>query len=392
MILEGSVSSGGGFNQAVNAIIQMKRLSVGRYEYVVFTTRQKNIEYLNGLGCNAKLFNIGFTDRWLMFSATRHLFRRLQARLGLCGNFEKSLLNEDVDIAYFVEPNMLCLSLQQINYITTVWDLCHRDTPEFPEVRKFSQFLSREYLYANTLAQALFVITDSNTLAEKASFRYGIDKERFLNMPFSPTPFASESYSTSKNGVLTKYSLSEGYYFYPAQFWAHKNHVRILQALKILKEKGIKEQAVFCGVDHGNLSTIKSIVVKMGLENQVQIIGFVPAEDIHGLYQGCSAVVMPTYFGPTNLPPLEAWKMGKPLIYSSHLAEHSGGAALSVNPDSAIELAEAMRNVLDPFKAEDLVKRGYARLAEIDQARKESEQELIDRLGIFSLRLECWNP
>ena len=36
---------------------------------------------------------------------------------------------------YFLSPNSDSLYLENINYIFTVWDLCHRDHPEFPEVR-----------------------------------------------------------------------------------------------------------------------------------------------------------------------------------------------------------------------------------------------------------------
>jgi len=64
-------------------------------------------------------------------------------------------------------------------------------------------------------------------------------------------------------------------------------------------------------------------------------LGFVPIEDMRGLYEGSLAIVMPTYFGPTNIPPLEAWTLEKPLIYSTHLAEQAGDAALLIDPNNA---------------------------------------------------------
>ena len=44
-------------------------------------------------------------------------------------------------------------------------------------------------------------------------------------------------------------------------------------------------------------------------------MNFLPDEEISYLYKNCLAVVMPTYFGPTNIPPLEAFKLGIPTIY-----------------------------------------------------------------------------
>ena len=52
-----------------------------------------------------------------------------------------------------------------------------------------------------------------------------------------------------------------------------------------------------------------------GLTDQISIIGFVDSAELAALYRGAAALVMPTYFGPTNLPPLEAWAVGTPVIY-----------------------------------------------------------------------------
>ena len=390
-ILGYDVTDGGGFNQALNAIGQMARLCEGKYEFTVFTSEKKNIRYLNKLGYEASYFRYGLTGKWLSYSATSPLLGLVQSMLKLISGFEKSLLAEAVDLAYFVTTTRQCLALQKLNYITTVWDLCHRDSPEFPEVRSYNEFLSREYIYSNALSQALIVLCDSAELANRIGNRYGVDSERLLAMPFAPSPLLEQDYSVSAQEVLSKYQLKPGYFFYPAQFWAHKNHVRILQALKILKDDGITREVVFCGGARGNLEQVKSRIAEFGLEEAVHLPGFVQAEEMRSLYEGCAAVVMPTYFGPTNIPPLEAWKLGKPLIYSDHLSEQAGNAALLVNPDSAEDLANAMRIVVEPGIAEDLVQKGHVRLLEIDNQRQLAETAMSERLGQFSKRLECWS-
>ena len=390
-ILGYDVTDGGGFSQALNAIGQMARLCEGKYEFTVFTSQKKNIEYLNKLGYEACYFRYGLAGKWLSYSATNPLLGLVQSTLKLISGFEKSLLAEAVDLAYFVTTTRQCLALQKLNYITTVWDLCHRDSPEFPEVRSYNEFLSREYIYSNALSQALIVLCDSAELAKRIGGRYGVDSDRLLAMPFAPSPLLEEDYSVSAQTVLSKYQLKPGYFFYPAQFWAHKNHVRILQALKILKDDGISREVVFCGGDHGNLEQVKSRVAEFGLEEAVRLLGFVPADEMRSLYEGCAAVVMPTYFGPTNIPPLEAWKLGKPLIYSAHLSEQAGNAALLVNPDSAEDLADAMQMVVEPGIAADLVQKGHARLLVIDKERQFAETVMSERLGQFSKRLACWS-
>ena len=147
---------------------------------------------------------------------------------------------------------------------------------------------------------------------------------------------------------------------------------------------------VFAGGDMGNRKTVERFITRNGLAGQVKILGFVPAEDMRGLYSGCRAVVMPTYFGPTNLPPLEAWMIGKPLIYSSHLHEQAGDAAILVDPDEANDLAEALKACMDGRLCTELIEKGHRRLQEIEGQRNAAEAELLARLVQFEKRSRCW--
>ena len=389
-IIDTDITSGGGFNQALNAIIQMSRLCQNTYEFLTLTSRKENIQYLEKLGIHARYYKPSFIDKWIIISATNLVLRRIQSTLKFTGRLEKTLLHENVDLVYFVTPSTQCLSLQQLNYISTIWDICHRDTPEFPEVRTNHTFLAREFIYKNTLSQSLFSICDSNTLAKRISMRYGVDRDRLLVMPFSTSPFIDKDNSKQNIDVLKKYNLKEGYFFYPAQLWAHKNHIRLFQALNILNNTGNKHRLVLCGKDYGLLEYLKKQIIEYGLENQISYLGFVSEDDIRGLYEGCCAVVMPSYFGPTNIPPLEAWNIGKPLIYSTECSEQAGDAALLISPDSAESLSKAMTEILNIDTANKYIAKGKQRLADIECERKLRETQILSRLKNFATRLECW--
>ena len=391
IVLESNITSGGGYNQALNAIDQMLKLCKGKYETIVYTPINENIVNLNNLGIKASLFKFGLIDKVNANFLNSSLLSLFQRKLKLYGGFEKKMLKDGCDLVYFLEATNRCLSLRKLNYINTIWDLSHRDSPEFPEVRIDRKFEARENLYKNSLPKAFLVIVDSKTLAKRCSSRYGIDVDKIIDMPFSPSPFFKDECNIEIKDLLIKYSIEEGYYYYPAQFWPHKNHIRILQALVLLKNNKINKKVVFSGGDKGNLSYIKSKILEFGLENNVELLGFVPSSHIKSLYKASLAVVMPTYFGPTNIPPLEAWSLGKPLIYSSHLKENVGDAAILVNPDSAEDLAKAMISVLNPIIVNKLVNKGNIRLNEIELMRRNSEAKLIDKLDAFSMRMDCWN-
>ena len=389
-VLTTDVSKGGGFNQALNAIQQMARLAREQYEFVTYTTRPDNLAALDKLGIKAHYVAHGLLDRCIAICGLSETGRKLQGKLQLIGRLENAMLKDSVDLVYFVSPTSLCLALQELPYILTVWDTCHRDSPEFPEVRRFNEFHARERFYRYGLPAAVLVLTDSDDLADRISHRYGADREKLLAMPYAPAPFTAARHALSKQLVLSKYELEEGYYFYPAQFWAHKNHIRVLQALSELKGSRDERIVVFAGADQGNLPHVRKTAADMGLDNFVRILGFVPAEDLRGLYEGCAAVVMPTYFGPTNLPPLEAWSIGKPLVYSALCAGQAEDAAWLADPDDAHSLALAMREATRSDVAAELVRKGSLRLAEIDSQRRVAEDKLGISIARFAKRRECW--
>ena len=209
-------------------------------------------------------------------------------------------------------------------------------------------------------------------------------------MPFAPAAFLSAERGSDSAAMFGKYGIAGDYFFYPAQFWAHKNHVRILEALVILREEGWRAKVVFVGGDKGNLGHVENFIRANDLAEQVYCLGYVPSDSMRGLYEGCIAVIMPTYFGPTNLPPLEAWATERPLIYSRHLNGQTGDAAIGVNVDDPGDIASAMRKSLDPVVRATLIEAGTRRLQEIGRERKAAESELSSRLDHFEAIRGCW--
>ncbi|WP_243371786.1 glycosyltransferase [Geotalea sp. SG265] len=389
-ILEDPVLAGGEFNQALNAILQMKGICQDLYGFKVYTTHKENLILLEQLGIEAHYFNYCLSDKLVSVSAYNYIVKLICTKLNLIGKTESKFIKEGIDLIYFASHTMSASMFQRLNYVNTVVDLCHRDYPEFPEIKMLNNFFWREQHLNHNLSSSLVILTASQQLSESLVARYGIDKSRLLPMPFSVTPYMQPEHSVDKKWVLKEYDLEENFFFYPAQFWAHKNHIRILEALLALRQKGIECKVVFSGGDKGNQAHIQRFVAKYSLESQVRILGFVPKEYMRGLYESCLAVTMPTYFGPTNLPPLEAWAIGKPLIYSSYLHDNVGDAAICVNPDSVTDLVEAMISCMHEDKRQNLIAAGKLRLKQIEVQRHHSELKLKEILEQFSLRRKCW--
>ena len=140
------------------------------------------------------------------------------------------------------------------------------------------------------------------------------------------------------------------YLFYPAQFWAHKNHINLLHAVdRLANVYGRSLDAVFVGADHGNLEHVKSVCSRLGLAGRVHFLGFVPRDDLVSLYREAFALSYVTFFGPENLPPLEAFALGCPVIASnvSGASEQLGDAAIFVDPRSPDDIASAVVRLRD---------------------------------------------
>jgi glycosyltransferase involved in cell wall biosynthesis len=315
-----------------------------------------------------------YIDTW----AEKILFKALRSR-GI-----------DIDLIWNLSPGTPTL---RIPFIATVWDLAHRNTPYFPEVvsmGRFDNWQGRELSYIHTLPRSTYTFT--GTAVGKAEI------ERFYQVPSArikvlglPTPdFALANLPTSD--VLTKYQLEPGYLFYPAQFWAHKNHINLLLALKLLHEQhGILLTLVLSGSDKGNRQYVESTAAELGLADRVRFLGFIPQADIAQLYRHALALVFVSCIGPDNLPPLEAFALGCPAIVSKDAGsiEQLGDAALLVDRQNPSDIADAIKAVwTSPELRQQLIDRGERR-ARL-WTSKDYVRSVFDIVDEFASIRRCW--
>jgi glycosyltransferase involved in cell wall biosynthesis len=260
-------------------------------------------------------------------------------------------------------------------FVMAVYDLNHRLQPEFPEVSAFGEFNRREYLYCNICRYATLVLVDSEAGKEDLLRFYGrlIGEDRIRVLPYYP-PIEKRPMPDARDceRVRRTYSLPPKYFFYPAQFWRHKNHALILRALRLIEdETREKIPVVLCGIyaDYfraANFQELGALAAQLNVADRILYLGPVPGDDMPALFTLSAGLVMPTFFGPTNIPPLEAWHYGRPVITSNirGLREQNGDASLLVDPRSPVDLARAM---LELWRSEslaaELAARGKKRLS-----------------------------
>ena len=138
------------------------------------------------------------------------------------------------------------------------------------------------------------------------------------------------------------------FFFYPAQFWSHKNHYNLLLAFKEFSKLYPSVKLVLSGSDKGNLPYIKEVIDELTLDDAVCYAGFAEMEEVYTFYKNSIALIMPTFLGPTNLPLLEAAMLGTPVI-ASDLKGHKellGNYAAYIDPADHRSIFVAMVEIL----------------------------------------------
>jgi glycosyltransferase involved in cell wall biosynthesis len=162
--------------------------------------------------------------------------------------------------------------------------------------------------------------------------------------------------------------------------------------MKVLREDySYRPHAVFVGSDWGNLDYVRKLAGELGLTEQVHFKGFVPREELIALYRNAEALVYPSMFGPENLPPLEAFALGCPVVAARvSSAEQLGEAALIVDETDERAFAAALHDLrVNPDLRADLISKGRRRAAVF--TAKDLAQAIFDMLDEFEPIRECWS-
>ncbi len=291
----------------------------------------------------------------------------------------------DIRLMYYYTPAFYPVDLP---YIATVWDLNHNDMPAFPEVSRHGGFETRQAHYNRILPKATRIIVGNDTGKKEICKYYPVDESKVKTIPMF-TPQDIFNLQPNEN-ILKKYNLQKNsYIYYPAHFWAHKNHIRILKALKELQRRNIYLRCVFSGMG-SRLKYIKNKVNEYALENQIIFAGFVTREEVCALYKNALALTYASVFGPDNIPPLESLALGCPVIISNikgHINQ-LGNHAIYFDTYNHIDLADKIEYLLNNPLSQDKKIEGekFAKQLSSDNYVKKA-LNVIEELSPI---LECW--
>lgn len=266
-------------------------------------------------------------------------------------------------IKFMIIPCSLSACLYSKNFIFMFCDLSHKYYPNFSEIGGVSGIKTRELIFSIGCSNAISIIVESEELKK--------DVSKFYNVKSSKIEVLFQTFTTSlvtrETSINKDLILPSKYIFYPAQLWQHKNHKNLLKAFKIIKKKDDKIKLVLTGFIKKGSNEIFDLIKNLELENDVLYFGYVSNSEIIKLYKNALALVMPTYFGPTNIPTLEAFYYGCPAIISDlpGVREQAKDAALYFDPNNPKSISDVIESIEDKSLRDKLINSGKKRINEL---------------------------
>lgn len=225
----------------------------------------------------------------------------------------------------------------------------------FPDNFSILERTWRKIINRQLVKKAISIICESEFVKK--------DIIRFLQVPeckirvitAPPLSLKRVPYSTKElENLRMKYNLHREYLFYPAQFWPHKNHIRLVDAFAKISVKYPHINLVFTGQKRYDYKRIFEKINALGLAARVNHLGYVGQEDLGGIYQGALALVMPSLFESVSIPIYEAFQYEVPVCCSNVVAlpEQVGEAAALFDPTSIESISATLDSILgsDDFR------------------------------------------
>lgn len=232
-----------------------------------------------------------------------------------------------------------------IPWLTWIPDLQHRRLPHFFADAERQE---RDRRYERLVVQAAGVAVSSRDAQQDVERWFPAVRGRTHVLSFCTVPdpawFDAEPQETA-----ARFGLPEKYVILPSQFWAHKDHATVFEALRLLQAGGLEVSLVCTGSTKdyrwpGHFAALSAQLRRDGLDGRVHILGLLPRDQQVQLLRRAAAIVQPSLFEGWSALVEDARALGK-RIYLSDLPVHreqEPGDAVFFQPGAAEELADAV--------------------------------------------------
>lgn len=345
----GSVSKEwmGGLNYFKNLLFAINSIEKKELEVFVFVGKKIDIETKRMFQEYATVIEDSVFDRksikWFLSKIERKIFKT-------------NILLENI----LKKHNIQILSHASITNLKTIKTI--NWIPDFQHIHLPQMFSEKEIQNRNNnflkliRDSDLIVLSSFDALKDMKKFVPNYeDKARVLQFVSQPNNRYFELDEHDKSLLLQKYEIKDDFFYIPNQFWKHKNHMMIFEAISELKKDGIEINIVCTGYlgDYRNKTYIddaREFIKSNNLEDNIKLLGLVDYEDVFALIKFSKAVINSSLFEGWSSTVEECKSVGKNMILSDldvHKEQYPN--AVFFKRDSI----ESLKEVLKFYKIEN---------------------------------------
>lgn len=337
----------GGINYFKNLLYALNISKKGELEVYVFIGKKTDKVIRDIFDKYAVLVEDSIFDRnslkWLIMKIEQKIFK---SNLLL----ERVLKKNSIDIL----SHSSLTGFKNIKTINWIPDFQHI---YLPEMFSNEEIANRNRAYMSVIKDSNVVVVSSNdTLDHLKQFAPNyITKTKVLSFVSQPC----DSYHTLNEEKIfelkNKYKIENDFFYIPNQYWKHKNHILVFEAINQLKSEGLEISLVCSGQlsDYRNKSHIKHLqnyIKENKLSDYVQLHGLIDYEDVFGLINISKAVINPSLFEGWSSTVEECKSVDKNMILSDlnvHKEQYPSATFFERNS------LESLKKILRDYQALD---------------------------------------
>jgi glycosyltransferase involved in cell wall biosynthesis len=333
------------FNNLLYAIDSLKQKEIDIY---VFVGKKTDIEIKNMFKKYATVVEHSIFDRksfqWFLMKVEQKIFKT---------NFLLSNILKKLNIQVLSHTSITNLNgIRTINWIP---DFQH---VHLPQMFSSDEIKRRDESFMQIIKDSDAVILSSHdALKDLKNFASEYEnKAKILQFVSQPYKKYFDLNENDEKRVLEKYDITTDFYYMPNQFWKHKNHMLVFEAINALKKEGVEIYLVCTGHLHdyrneNHIEEIKSFINEYNLEENIKLLGLVDYEDVFALIKFSKAVINPSLFEGWSSTVEECKSVDKNMILSDlevHKEQYPEAVFFERNS------IESLKNLLKNYREENL--------------------------------------
>lgn len=195
-------------------------------------------------------------------------------------------------------------------------DFQHR---HLPAMFRASDRWRRDVLLQTRMAGSRIFMLSSRTAEADCLRFFPAAIGRTIAVPFAV--LSVPDIAEEANAVLARHGIDGSYIFLPNQFWRHKNHSVVVDALSVLASRSCPVRVVASGLqqdlrDPAHFPALADRIARAGIGEAFRMLGVIPYADLTTLMGNAAAVLNPSLFEGWSTTVEEAKALGVPLVLS----------------------------------------------------------------------------